>query len=631
MKTKIILILIFSFSIFANAQRFEKFRYNENDINPIPSQIINDSVKRNTPSAIIIWDNNLQSNNEGFYSFRIKVPISFSFFGVGWLCDNKNINPKDFILKYRTKLNDNQWTDWKDNSGITSPAETPTNLYWSDIIFIDDSILHDNCEIMLYAPNGEKIKYVRIDFVNMLNESSKKNNKYALSNDTLRFKSPTEIHGCPQPVIIPRSDWCNGIGACNNPTFTPKVITPTHVIMHHGASPDTYSDGYAVVRSYWDYHVNTKGWDDIAYNYLIDKFGNIFQGRYNPDNQSQDIQGAHAESSNSKSIGICFLGNTDVTTSTSIQLSKLEELLAWWFNWRGYDPTSSANILSQDGTSTLYLPRICGHRDVKPTDTCPGNNLYNLLSTIRTDTKNKIVGSSVSGTPPSNDNCANAILLTDNTTCSYTYGTIDYATDDGFPNLPSCNGKSSTQYGVFYKFIAATTSAIIAVEPNVPTSSGLDAVVVVYKGTSCYDLNEIGCLDPTGYGNVNLTVSGLIVGQTYWIRIYDFGASQPTIGNGGFRVCVSHTSADVEDVSASGKIKIYPNPTTGKFEISEIETLGDKCKIEIFNHLGMSIYVSTYENIGKKISLDLSSYPVGMYIVRLSNNGVNYQRKVIKK
>ncbi len=83
--------------------------------------------------------------------------------------------------------------------------------------------------------------------------------------------------------------------------------------------------------------------------------------------------------------------------------------------------------------------------------------------------------------------------------------------------------------------------------------------------------------------------------------------------------------------SASDKLKIFPNPTTGKFEISEIEALGDKCKVEIFNHLGAEIYVSENENFGNKISLDLSSYPVGMYIVKLSNNGISYQKKVSKK
>jgi len=92
-----------------------------------------------------------------------------------------------------------------------------------------------------------------------------------------------------------------------------------------------------------------------------------------------------------------------------------------------------------------------------------------------------------------------------------------------------------------------------------------------------------------------------------------------------------NTSSDVNEVSASDKIKIYPNPTTGKLEISEIETLGNECKVEIINNLGSLIYISVYKNFGNKISLDLSPYTEGLYLIRLSSNEVSYQKKVIKK
>ena len=277
------------------------------------------------------------------------------------------------------------------------------------------------------------------------------------------------------------------------------------------------------------------------------------------------------------------------------------------------------------------------HQYFAPCDACASNDpaIGMDLDIFNGDMTafNNLIGVS-SGTPPPNDNCANAILLPDNKNCTYTQGTVDYATDDGFPSLPSCNGTSSTQFGVFYKFVAATTSATITVDPNNTSITGLDAVVVVYSGSNIYNLQELNnnsCADPTGKVQVTLPVSGLIPGQTYWIRVYDFGATQPAIGNGSFNICVSHSTSALNELSASDKIKIYPNPTTGKFEVSEIEALGDKCKIEIFNHLGMSIYVSENETEGNKISLDLSAYPVGIYIVKLSNNGLSYQKKLIKK
>src|SRR3989339_475615 len=359
------------------------FKFKETDLKPYPTKVIDDSKRRNNPAVIISWDNNIESsrNIDGSYSFYIKSPVPFSYFGVGWSCENDNVVPESFKIKYRTKKNNFDWDDWREVKGEVLPNETPTNLYWSNIIFLSDKELYNECEIILLTP--EKINTTRVDLVDMISNNSDRNNFEKLENKDIINES-NKNRGCPQPSIIPRSDWCGSFTACQNATYTPTVIYPTHVIMHHGASPDTYTDGYSIVRSYWDYHVNTNGWLDIGYNYLVDKYGNIFQGRYNPSNTTQDVQGAHATSYNSYSIGICFLGNTDVTNSTTVQLSKLEDLLAWWFDWRGFDPTTSASINSQN------LPRVMGHRDVAST-TCPGNNLYNLLAQIRTNTKNNII------------------------------------------------------------------------------------------------------------------------------------------------------------------------------------------------------------------------------------------------
>ena len=115
------------------------------------------------------------------------------------------------------------------------------------------------------------------------------------------------------------------------------------------------------------------------------------------------------------------------------------------------------------------------------------------------------------------------------------------------------------------------------------------------------------------------------VKTTYYVQASACGTSTTCKS-----ITINNTTA-VNEVSASDKIMINPNPTTGKFEITGMELLGSNCKIEIFNHVGKTIYVSENENFGNKISLDLSSYPVGMYIVKLSNNGVSYQKKVSKK
>ncbi|PLX08805.1 MAG: hypothetical protein C0596_05775 [Marinilabiliales bacterium] len=107
-----------------------------------------------------------------------------------------------------------------------------------------------------------------------------------------------------------------------------------------------------------------------------------------------DVHGAHAVYSNTYSIGVNFLGNSDApeTAPTTPQLQKCAEFLAWWFDYKGYDPLSSASILNQAGTEWITEPLICGHRDVNPGGTtCPGDALYALLPDIRTSTNQIII------------------------------------------------------------------------------------------------------------------------------------------------------------------------------------------------------------------------------------------------
>jgi PKD repeat protein len=138
-----------------------------------------------------------------------------------------------------------------------------------------------------------------------------------------------------------------------------------------------------------------------------------------------------------------------------------------------------------------------------------------------------------------NDNCSDAKSLTIGTTYD---GTLDGATNDGFPNRPSCDTFSgvATQKGVFYKFVATSTSHTITVRPKGVGTSAVDAVVAIYSGSGCYNLSEIDCFGGSGSSGgftKSKNIAGLSVGQTYWVRIYDYGLTDPTYPE--FTICVS--------------------------------------------------------------------------------------------
>ncbi len=322
-----------------------------------------------------------QENN--VYHIKLSSPIPFTSFGVGWNYPSCSHGRGDFMVKYRTKKINGKWSQYLEEDVFVSPDETPTGLYWTNVLFGQDETANDSLEFLLYLPDACYLDEIRIAFYDQTKDFGRTENFKLLNFDS---------KSCPPfPSYISRSQWCGNYTACHNPTYSISYINPTHVVIHHGASPNTYTDGAAVVRGYWNYHVNSLGWNDIGYNYLSDKYGNLYQGRHNPNylnpNNYKDVLGAHAGASNPYSIGYNYLGNADVTTPTTVQLNLCENFLAWWFHHYGFNPTSSATIVLQSGGSAVK-PRICGHRDVNIGGTaCPGNTLYDLLPSIRTGTK----------------------------------------------------------------------------------------------------------------------------------------------------------------------------------------------------------------------------------------------------
>ena len=140
-------------------------------------------------------------------------------------------------------------------------------------------------------------------------------------------------------------------------------------------------------------------------------------------------------------------------------------------------------------------------------------------------------------TPPSNDNCANSISLTPNTSCSPTSGTIANATVSGMAKA-SCDASSASSLkDVWYKFTAAATTHTITLTP----SSGLDGVLSLY--TTCSG-SQLGCSDNGGGpgGTEKINASGLTIGNTYYVRIYSYGSSTPTTNT--FNICVTSPSSN---------------------------------------------------------------------------------------
>jgi hypothetical protein len=188
------------------------------------------------------------------------------------------------------------------------------------------------------------------------------------------------------PPIIPRSVWG---GDTVPPKSSPSVGSVQLAFVHHTVNANTYgeSEAAAIVLAIAKYHKNGNGWNDIGYNFLVDRFGRIYEGRAGGIERA--IIGAQAGGWNSVSTGVAIIGTFDTGAPPPAALESVARLLAWKLPLHGAPVIGNITLRSSGGSANRYragaqvtLQRISGHRDGCSTD-CPGNSLYGQLDPLR--------------------------------------------------------------------------------------------------------------------------------------------------------------------------------------------------------------------------------------------------------
>ena len=192
-------------------------------------------------------------------------------------------------------------------------------------------------------------------------------------------------HALSRPDMLFRRDWgANESWRSGSARYASNV---RFGVVHHTVTGNGYSQAEApgVVRGIYRYHTQSRGWSDIGYNFLIDRYGTIYEGRAG--GIGRPVIGAHAGGFNSGSVGIALIGTFTSADVPQAARDALARLLAWKFELHGVDPRGTVTITSRGSTrypsgTTVTKPTIIGHRDVSST-ACPGNTAYRHIEGLR--------------------------------------------------------------------------------------------------------------------------------------------------------------------------------------------------------------------------------------------------------
>ena len=183
----------------------------------------------------------------------------------------------------------------------------------------------------------------------------------------------------PMPSIYTRAQW--GADESLRDPSEPDYGVVDAAFVHHTAGGNDYTADQvpSIIRGIYEYHVTGHGWRDIGYNFLVDRFGRTWEGRYG--GMDKAVVGAHTYGVNSWTFGVSVLGDFETTTPNSSILTALSKLIAWKADIHRFDVVGRPIINGNEYNG------ISGHRDAYDNSTlCPGKYLYAQLPSLRTTT-----------------------------------------------------------------------------------------------------------------------------------------------------------------------------------------------------------------------------------------------------
>ena len=324
------------------------------------------------------------ARSRGFVSRPIRAPARFNLVGLRWSGSGRP------AIALRTRREAEDWSPWvavpsEGHDGPDAHTREAAPGGFSSPVWVGEA---DLVQYRLSDPAPG----LRLHFVNTTGTATPADRartavRRLANRATLavaRIATARAQDGAPP--IVPRADW--GAEDCP-PREGPAYGDVKAAFVHHTVTTNDYSreQAPAAVLAICRYHRNSNRWNDIGYNFVVDRYGTIYEGRAG--GVDRPVVGAQAQGYNSESTGIANLGTHSDVAQGEAALDAMARLIRWKLPLHGQPTVGRATLTSAGGDvnrhprgTQVEVERISGHRDVDRTE-CPGQALHDQLPELR--------------------------------------------------------------------------------------------------------------------------------------------------------------------------------------------------------------------------------------------------------